>query len=141
MKKTVRPIRQFHVIFFISFVLVSCAKKPINGDLDGRWQLMTIDLHEDGSQTQPKDTYYDVSLNLMELKQKKENQENLGLFGLKARFNHTEDSLHIRMINCKQAQMPPFGMNDTIQHFAVEELNKKKMVLNSEYARLEFRKF
>ena len=125
------------------FLSLSCTKKPINGNLDGRWQLMTIDCHEDGIISNPQSIYYDVSLHLMELKQKDQKQpDELGVtFGLKARFNYTEDSLHIRMINCKQSQMPAFGMNDTIQHFAVEELNKKKMILNSDYARLSFRKF
>ena len=131
-----------HITILLSFLLItSCAKKPINGDLDGRWQLMTIDRHEDGMITQPQDTYYDITLHLMELKQKKESQDELGIWGLKARFKHTEDSLHILMINCKQSQMPAFGMNDTIQHFAVEELSKKRMTLNSDYARLSFRKF
>ena len=124
-----------------TLLLASCAKKPINGDLDGRWQLMTIDCHEDGTQTKPEYTYYSFSLHLMDLKHREEGVEIMGTVGKPGRFNHTEDSLHIRMVNCKQSQMPIYGMNDTIQHFAVEELNKKKMILNSEYARLSFRKF
>ena len=111
--------KQYTLIVGIILLLASCAKRPINGDLDGRWQLMIIDCHEDEVVTQPQDTYFDITLHLMELKHKKENQDQLGLFGLKARFNHIEDSIHIRMINCKQSQMPTFGMNDTIQHFAV----------------------
>lgn len=113
---------------------------PMNGDLDGRWQLMAIDCHEDGVRTVPEYTYYDVSLRLMELKRKGDEDE-LGIFGFRARFERTDDSLHIRMIRCKAAQMPPYGMNDTIQHFAVEKLDSKRMILNSDYARLTFRKF
>lgn len=123
------------ILFF-----VSCGKMPINGDLDGRWQLMRIDRHEDEMQVYPEYTYYDVSLHLMELKRKADKEE-VGLFGLRARFRQTDDSLHIKMIRCKAAQMPPYGMNDTIQHFAVEKLDSKKMILNSDYARLTFRKF
>ena len=115
-------------IFFILFVpaLISCGKMPINGDLDGRWQLMTIDCHENGEQTYPEYTYYDVSLHLMELKQKKDGNETLGFSSLKARFQHIDDSLHIQMIRCTKKSVIPFGMNDTIQHFAVETLTKKK---------------
>lgn len=130
-------------IFFILFItaLISCGKMPINGNLDGRWQLMTIDCHENGEQTYPEYTYYDVSLHLMEQKRKTANNETSLFFGLKARFQHIDDSLHIQMIRCTKKSVIPFGMNDTIQHFAVETLTKKKMILNSGYARLSFRKF
>ena len=77
----------------------------------------------------------------MELKRKTANNETSLFFGLKARFQHIDDSLHIQMIRCTKKSVIPFGMNDTIQHFAVETLTKKKMILNSGYARLSFRKF
>lgn len=120
--------------------LVSCGKKPINGNLDGRWQLMTIDYHENGQTEQPEYIYYDINLYLLKLWETKDIDSNFGprLFG---RFSHVGDSLHVRMIHLTKAMVKPFGMNDTIQHFGVESLTKKKMVLNSRYARLQFRKF
>ena len=128
----------FALVFLVG--LVSCGKKPINGDLDGRWQLMTIDYHENGDIDKPEFTYYDVGLHVMKLWKTTGEDGSFGPSWL-GRFSHEGDSLHIRMIRMNKKMVQPFGLNDTIQHFCVETLKKKKMVLNSDYARLEFRKF
>ncbi|WP_286156253.1 lipocalin-like domain-containing protein, partial [Parabacteroides goldsteinii] len=41
----------------------------------------------------------------------------------------------------KVEDLLPFGMNGTEQRFGVKELTSKHLVLQSDYARLEFRKF
>lgn len=120
--------------------LISCGKKPINGNLDGRWQLQTIDYHESGDMERPDFTYYDVSLHVLKLWKTSGADGSFGPSYL-GRFNHTGDSLYIRMIRMTKKTVEPFGMNDTIQYFGVEKLTKKEMILNSDYARLAFRKF
>ena len=47
-------------------VLCSCDKKPINGKLDGRWQLMTIE-YNDGSIKECERIYCSIQLHLVEL--------------------------------------------------------------------------
>lgn len=121
-------------------VAASCGKMPMNGLLDGRWQLMAVERHADGVIEYPAYTYYDIYLHLMELKRGSA-EGAVPLMGKPARFQQTADSLHVRMIGAKAKEMPPFGMNDTIQHFAIEELDDEAMKLNSDYARLTFRKF
>ena len=129
------------VLFFILIVIIlgACAKRPINGKLDGRWQLMTIDYHEDGMQIKPEYTYYNIQLHVIQLKQT--HGEEIEIGGIFGRFNYTNDSLHIKMINSTREAVECFGMNDTIQHFSVEVLTKKRMELNSLFARLCFEKF
>lgn len=128
------------VIVLVSLmVLFSCGKKPINGKLDGRWQLMTINYHEDGEQIHPDYTYYDFALHLMQFRKTYGKDAEVGY--LNGRFNHIDDSMYVMMIRCTKDIAIDFGMNDTIQYFAVEELTNRQMVLNSEYARLYFRKF
>ena len=50
-------------------VLCSCDKKPINGKLDGRWQLMTIE-YNDGSIKECERIYCSIQLHLVELMDK-----------------------------------------------------------------------
>ena len=81
----------------------ACGKMPINGDLDGRWQIMKI-AYASGEEENPERAYYSVALHTINL-------------------------------------MKVDGMNGTEQRFGVKELTSKHLVLQSDYARLEFRKF
>ena len=134
--------RLIRIIFSLILLtgLISCGKKPINGHLDGRWQLMTIDYHENGDVDNPQFTYYDVSLHVLKLWKTTGEDGSFGPSWL-GRFNQEGDSLFIRMIRMNKKQVQSFGLNDTIQSFGVETLTRKTMILNSDYARLEFRKF
>lgn len=121
------------ILFLVCLIILgSCGKMPINGDLDGRWQLMKIVFHTHHEVVEPSFTYYDVNLHLMQLKKGE---------AINARFTHTEDSLFIRTIHSTKNEVRKFGLCDTIQHFYVEKLTSKKMILDSDSSRLEFRKF
>lgn len=127
------------LIGLVFLFFVGCGKMPINGKLDGRWQLMQVDYHSNGTQVRPAYTYYDFSLHLMQFR--KTNGTD-GTFGyINGRFQQTRDSLCLQMIRQNKSIARKFGLNDTIQCFSVETLTKKKMILNSDSARLEFRKF
>lgn len=126
-------------VIIVIVALTACGKAPMNGKLDGRWQLMTIDSHGKDSLVYPEFIYYDIALRVIQLKRTHGEEYETG--GILGRFNHTDDSLYIRMIHTSKDNVRYFGINDTIQHFAVETLTKKKMILSSDYARLNFRKF
>ncbi|MEG1684407.1 MAG: lipocalin-like domain-containing protein [Bacteroides sp.] len=116
-------------------LLTSCSKAPINGKLDGQWQLTQIDFSNGETvNKKPERIYFSVQLHLLSLRQTN-GGEYLG------RFNHTGDSLHINMLEGNKEEMKVFGMDDTVQHFGVEKLSHSKMILKSEYGRLFFRKF
>lgn len=128
-----------YILLLILTTLISCGKTPINGDLDGRWQLMKVDYHTTKEVVTPEFTYFDVNLHLMQLKKIVGGTDRPG--GINARFTHTEDSLFIRTIHSTKNEVRKFGLCDTIQHFYVEKLTSKKMILDSDSSRLEFRKF
>lgn len=133
------------VIAILGLLCVTCAKAPINGDLDGFWQLAEIaytggtvtDTHNDG-------LFYSVQLKLIGL-QKGSNNQYLG------RFVQTEDSLfvydfrlNITGDNSQKAaagDLQAWGIPDTTERFAIERLNGKEMILTSATARLSFRKW
>lgn len=126
-------------ISVLLITLISCGKTPINGDLDGRWQLMKVEFHTNHVTVEPEFTYFDVNLHLMQLKKIKGNTDRPG--SVNARFEHTDDSLFIRTIQSDKSTVRKFGLCDTVQHFLVEKLTGGKMILDSDSSRLEFRKF
>lgn len=115
-------------------VLVSaCGKLPINGDLDGRWQIMKIE-YASGEEDTPERAYYSIALHTINLMQ-------VGGGNQSGNMEYTGDSLFVTMPISTKEDLLPFGMNGTEQRFGVKELTSKQLVLQSDYARLEFRKF
>ena len=111
----------------------ACGKMPINGDLEGRWQIMKIE-YASGEEETPERAYYSVSLHTINLMQ-------VGVTSQTGNMEYTGDSLFVEMPISKIENLLPFGMNGTEQRFGVKELTSKHLVLQSDYARLEFRKF
>lgn len=122
------------VIFTLLILLISaCGKMPINGDLDGRWQIMKIE-YASGEEETPERAYYSMALHTINLMQ-------VGVTKQTGNMEYTGDSLFVTMPISTVEDLLPFGMNGTEQRFGVKELSSKHLVLQSDYARLEFRKF
>lgn len=126
-------------------LLSSCGKLPMNGQLDGMWQLMHIaPTAGEEIDTKEQRLYYLVQLELLGL-QRGGSVEYLG------RFVQSSDSLivydfrvHISGDNSTQAvagDLLPWGIKGTSAHFAIEKLDGKNMLLRSDEALLTFRKF
>ena len=111
----------------------ACGKMPINGDLDGRWQIMKIE-YASGEEEMPERAYYSVALHTINLMK-------VDVTSQTGNMEYTGDSLFVVMPISKVEDLLPFGMNGTEQRFGVKELTSKYLVLQSNYARLEFRKF
>jgi len=111
----------------------ACGKMPINGDLDGRWQIMKIE-YASGEEEMPERAYYSVALHTINLMK-------VDVTSQTGNMEYTGDSLFVVMPVSKVEDLLPFGMNGTEQRFGVKELTSKYLVLQSDYARLEFRKF
>ena len=111
----------------------ACGKMPINGDLDGRWQIMKIE-YASGEEEMPERAYYSVALHTINLMK-------VDVTSQTGNMEYTGDSLFVVMPVCKVEDLLPFGMNGTEHRFGVKELTSKYLVLQSNYARLEFRKF
>ena len=127
-------IMKWYIIAVLLVLIVSaCGKTPINGDLDGRWQILKIE-YASGEEETPERAYYSVALHTINLMQ-------VGVTSQTGNMEYTGDSLFVEMPVSKIEDLLPFGMNDTKQRFGVKELTSKHLVLQSDYARLEFRKF
>ena len=111
----------------------ACGKMPINGDLDGRWQIMKIE-YASGVEEVPERAYYSVALHTINLMK-------VDVSNQTGNMEYTRDSLFVVMPISKVEDLLPFGMNGTEQRFGVKELTSNHLVLQSDYARLEFRKF
>lgn len=120
----------------------SCDKAPINGKLDGRWQLMTIE-YTNGKIEECNRIYYSIQLHLVEISAKGGNGgTHIGRFSYKgdevtmSEFRHRGDEEKLTTLN----ELKPFGLNQAINHLKVEKATGKKLILKSDYARLTFRK-
>ncbi|MDR2389621.1 MAG: lipocalin-like domain-containing protein [Tannerellaceae bacterium] len=124
-------------------LLSSCNKAPMNGPLDGMWQLMEI-TRADGEKIDVKaeQRYYCVQLRLLSF-------VKTGSCLFLGRFVYNGDSLLIHDVRiyfseerlASKEALWPFGMSDVSEHFAVEEITCSRMVLKSEHATLGFRKY
>lgn len=135
----------------VKFILISicllvvaggCDKKPINGKMDGRWQLMTIE-YNDGKIEECQRIYYSIQLYQVEI-------SNKGGYGktFMGHFSYTDKVVMGEFryrgneeVEANEQDLKVFGLNERITHFRIEKLSRKKMILKSDYARLNFRKF
>ena len=126
-------MKRYIIAVLLILIVSACGKTPINGDLDGRWQIMKIE-YASGEEETPERAYYSVALHTINLMQ-------VGVTSQTGNMEYTGDSLFVEMPVSKIEDLLPFGMNDTKQRFGVKELPSKHLVLQSDFARLEFRKF
>ena len=126
-------MNRYIIAVLLILIVSACGKTPINGDLDGRWQIMKIE-YASGEEETPERAYYSVALHTINLMQ-------VGVTSQTGNMEYTGDSLFVEMPVSKIEDLLPFGMNDTKQRFGVKELTSKHLILQSDYARLEFRKF
>ena len=123
-------MKRYTIAVLLVLIVSACGKTPINGDLDGRWQIMKIE-YVSGEEER---AYYSVALHTINLMQ-------VGGTSQTGNMEYTGDSLFVVMPISTVENLLPFGMNGTEQRFGVKELTSKHLVLQSDYARLEFRKF
>jgi len=129
-------------IIFIVLMLAACDKVPINGNLDGMWQLTAIQDNATSSISNVKDSrlYYSFQLHLVQLN----NGEAY------AYFSHRNDSI-VMYDWCGRSPkndkiidatvLNKFGLYELRDSFKVEVLTSEKMQLRSRKATLNFRKF
>lgn len=129
-------------IISIVFLLAACDKVPINGNLDGMWQLMAIQDNGISNVSDVKGSrlYYSFQLHLVQL--------NNG--DAYAHFSHRNDSIVMydwckgNVTNDKITDptvLSKFGLYELRDSFRVEVLTHDKMQLHSRKATLSFRKF
>ncbi len=123
--------------------LNSCDKAPINGKLDGMWQLMTIE-HKDGEITECQRIYYSIQLHLIEIKDKGSHpQSYIGWFTNEGDEITIGDFRHFGNEECHATlnELEVFGLYQLTTRFRVEKLSNSHLTLEAEGNRLHFRKF
>lgn len=139
------------VMLFILCLTCGCDKKwPINGNLDGYWQLMTVETKADSIKKDCHRMYIGIQLHMIELK-------DLGNNGYKSffgEFNYDEDKNIVVIKNLKEkisttdngkvaniTDLNPYGINALETVFKVVKADGKTLILESDYARLTMRSF
>ena len=149
MKMKLKYICLIVAVFCVS---VSCDKVPMNGDLDGMWQLMTIKKNNDVENVKSYKRYMSFQLRLVQLGSIKDPYCFYGY------FKHTSDSLFIYKLtyNSQNATLEdnnewvtesdkdkllPWGLYSLNNRFKVVKLDSDAMVLRREDLELTYRKF
>lgn len=129
----------------------SCESYLINGDLDGFWQVSSIENKTTCDITYCNgDTYYSFQRELVLLSYVSPTlPQGLMKENYIAYFTHKNDSIYMTDFRIyldrsgKQAplsKLKKFGLYDTYNSFCVEELTSKSLILNSQKARILLRK-
>lgn len=131
----------------LAAMLGSCTLETSdNGDLDGLWQLYSLDSLATGASADMRGShvFWAVQHRLLEAR----SREMQVLF----RFSNTGDSLLLSdpYINNRDssdikvtdaAMLAPLGINNLGEHFGIKALSSDKMVLEAPTLRLYFRKY
>lgn len=133
--------------------LCGCDRKwPMNGALDGQWQLLTVETRADGVVTDRKDEqlYFRFQLQLMML-------TDLGGNGYGTYIGRMTYDQEIQVVQTQEMnvrnntgdsgiaataeQLTPFGLDNGATRFEVVKADGDHLILESDYARLTLRKF
>lgn len=143
--------------FYITLCLVmltmicnSCSKEPINGNVEGHWQLLEFTTKADNQVHPCERIYYSIQLWVVEVAEKQGPQK---LTSFRGRYQYDETNHTIEMAEMSTYDTPensrpaetwelePYGMNNVNTTFKVINSDKKDMTLESDYAILRFKKF
>lgn len=139
-------------IYLVCLAICSCDKLPKNGDLDGMWQVLTIEHNGTTDNIKESQYYLSFQLDLFQLTTTRNNKIYYGY------FDHKNDSIIFRQFSDMAEEHPTAPDNYPItsdnisiinqwgfyalkDSFKIELLTKDDMILRSKHARITYRKF
>ena len=141
------------MIALASAMVVSCDKVPMNGDLDGMWQLMKIDTPSGCRETKSDRAYMSIQLHLSQWNHSSDiyyahfRREGDSIFF----YDFCHHSLHRSTADDNEPItyeemtttkiMDAWGIHNLDARYRVQELNSDALVLQKEDTTLTFRKF
>ena len=145
-----KKIAEFCFFSMMALVMTGCEiHTSNNGDLDGFWQLRSIDTLSTGASADARERmiYWAVQRHNLEVQDKHDTRNKI-LFG----FSQRGDSLFLyepRVNNrdigdtlvTNLSMLQPYGVNDFEESYLIEQLDGGQMVLKSKVLRLWFRKY
>lgn len=119
--------------------LPGCRKRYINGDLDGLWQVLTIEYVADGhvENVKAKQIYYAFNLHTVQLMNRTSSITDV-LGNMK--YDKSTLSLEFPLVD-DASSLAAWGMNSSSTVFRVRQLTGDKLVIESDYAVITCRKF
>lgn len=137
MDKIVRHISLL-LLLCVLFAFAACEKRPVNGDLDGQWQLVGIE--RDGVFTPGDGRYLRIQLDVAQLA-----RSGWVPYEGTGKMTHTGDVLTIDFVNCHTAEdlamLQAWGVYENPSVYKIEELTSKRLVLKAGNTKSTWRKF
>lgn len=133
-----KPIRL--VVATLAFVavilLTGCRKGGINGDLDGMWQILTVEQLSDGTTTNVKDRqlYYCLYLHTANL-------TKVGGVAETANMTYDGDKLTLEFPSSSVESLKPWFIYANTVVFTIDHLTRNDLVMHSDRVKLTFRKY
>ncbi|MBR5593412.1 MAG: lipocalin-like domain-containing protein [Bacteroidaceae bacterium] len=140
------------ILLIAALITSSCESYLINGNLDGFWQVTSIENKQIEDTTYCNgDIYYSFQRELVLVSYVSPNipagqiKENYIAY-----FTHDNDSIAMtdfrRYLDSEgtkatQSALEKFGLYDTHNTFLIEKLNSKELIFNSDKARIIFKKY
>ncbi|MCF0187972.1 MAG: lipocalin-like domain-containing protein [Bacteroidaceae bacterium] len=134
------------LVLFMAALLAGCAKAPINGVLDGMWQLTRIE-KADGSVSEQKNVFWAFQLHLMMLGDQRyycrftNSGGEMRIYDIASGSSHVEGDDDKPITEAQLKDVAMYGLYKLDTTFKIERLDDDGMVLKSDDARLTFRKY
>ena len=116
----------FVVILGITLLFTGCQKSPINSDLDGRWQIMEMEINGELNNVKDQQLYYNFYLHVC----------NLSYYGwivTEANFYYEENTIILDFpyitTDAEMKKLEKYGISSNPVKFDVVYLDKKKLIL------------
>lgn len=130
----------------------SCRKAPLDSNIEGMWRLDRLTTLADGAdRTDCHRIFYSIQLQLVEVAEKQCTHGYPTCIGL---ITYNDDHSRLTMKSFRRREstgdngkpvpvedLLPYGMNATESTFEVLKADGRHLVLQSDYARLEFTRF
>lgn len=142
---------QILVVLALSVLFTNCEKKEIYNDLEDHWKLEKFEIKESKQVVYCDRLFFGITYLVTEIAEKnppfyqsyfarteyRDNNTKLVLYDFK-----TKEFANGEPIPATSEQLKAFGIiNPDETVFQIVELNRKKLILESDYARLELKRF
>ena len=127
-------------------ILSACAKEPINRKIEGHWILENFTILESGEEVVCERIYWGIT-RVGAMMMDKQGPNHYPTLSALVEYRDNEKTFVLKDIRhgketATEEQMHPYGLDDANESvFEVIESTHKRMVLESDYARLYLKKF
>lgn len=147
-------MKTIYILLIASLALLasSCEKKPIDGDIEGMWKMKQFTTLADGTvHDECPRIFFSIQLNVVELAEK-QCTHGYGTFIGHIYYNEDHSVLTMQDFKFREStgdngenvpteRLLPYGINTLETTFKVLKADGRHLVLQSDYATLEFTSF